>query len=198
MKIRFIFYCSLVLVSGCIAFTAVGPGELSYTGMTIDTRSAWNQAPREATPLSRTNSKTWTQNGILLDRFMIIPGVPSGEPIFRQTRSSQALPIFHAKMLPNEIEELVESSIVKLFGEGGVVVETGGLRPHRYGENSGVMFDIEVNVSDGPAYRGVAGALIVSEKFYLTMFLGAEPYYYQKLLDEALEIIKSARVINAS
>jgi hypothetical protein len=198
MKIRFIFYCSLVFVSGCIAFTAVGPGELSYTGMTIDTRSAWNQAPHEVTPLSRTNSKTWTKNGILLDRFMIIPGVPSGEPIFRQTRSSQALPIFHAKMLPNEIEELVESSIVKLFGEGGVAVETGGLRPHRYGVNNGVMFDIEVTVSDGPAYRGVAGALIVSEKFFLAMFLGAEPYYYQKLLDEALEIIKGARVINAS
>jgi hypothetical protein len=60
------------------------------------------------------------------------------------------------------------------------------------------MFDIEVNVSDGPVYRGVAGALIVSEKLYLTMFLGAEPYYYQKLLDEVLEIIKSARVVNAS
>jgi hypothetical protein len=166
--------------------------------MTIDTRSAWNQAPREATPLSRTDSKTWTQNGILLDRFMIIPGVPSGEPIFRQTRSSQALPIFNAKMLPNEIEELIESSIVKLFGEGGVAVETGRLRPHRYGENRGIMFDIKVNVSDGPVYRGVAGALIVNEKLYLTMFLGAEPYYYQKLLDEVLEIIKSARVVNTS
>jgi hypothetical protein len=198
MKLRKIFYCSLFIVSGCISFKAMGPGELAYSGLTVETEIAWNQAPSEVTPLSRNDSKTWTQDGILLDRIMIIPGVPSGEPIFKQTSRSQALPVFEANMLPNEIEELTESSIVKLLGEGSVVAETGKLRPQRYGDNKGIMFDIKVSVSDGPDYKGVAGAQIVSEKLYLILFLGAEPYYYQKHLDKAMDVIMSARVITSS
>jgi len=136
-----------------------------------------------------------TQNGTLLDRIMIIPAVPGGEALFRQLSKSQALPVFESNMLPNEIEELTESSIVKLFGEGGAVVETANLRPHRYGNNRGVLFDMDVTVSDGPDYKGFAGALVVTEKLYLIFFLGAEPYYYEKYRDEALKIIKNARVV---
>ncbi len=194
MKIRVLFYFSFFLISGCVTYTAVGPGELDYAGLKVQPGQAWNQAPKEVIRAARTESRVWTQDGILLDRIMIIPGVPSGEPIFRQLSGSQALPVFESSMLPNEIEELTESSIVKLFGEGGVVVETTNLRPHRYGDNRGVLFDLEVTVSDGPDYKGVAGALVVTEKLYLIFFLGAEPYYYQKHLDEALVIIKGARV----
>ena len=198
MKTRIFFYFSLILIGGCVTYTAVGPGELDYAGLKVQTGLAWNQAPKEATPSARTETKTWTQDGILLDRIIIIPGVPSGEPLFRQSSSSQALPVFESSMLPNEIEELTESSIVKLFGEGGVVVETANLRPHRYGDNRGILFDLEVTVSDGPNYKGVAGALVFTEKLYIILFLGAEPYYYQKHLDDALVIIKGARIPAAS
>ena len=97
-------------------------------------------------------------------------------------------------MLPNEIEELTESSLVKLFKEGEVVVQTSNLRPHRFGEHNGLLFDINVAVSDGPNYRGITGALVVDKRLYLIFFLGAEPYYYKKHIDEALVIIKGARV----
>lgn len=195
MKSRIYFYFSLIIFTGCVSYAAVGPGELTYNGLSLQTGDSWNQAPREFTPAARTESKVLTQNGTLLDRIMIIPAVPSGEPLFRQISKSQALPVFESNMLPNEIEELTESSIVKLFGEGGAVVETANLRPHRYGNNRGVLFDMEVTVSDGPDYKGFVGALVVSEKLYLIFFLGAEPYYYEKYQDEALKIIKNARVV---
>jgi hypothetical protein len=195
MKSRIYFYFSLIIFTGCVSYAAVGPGELTYNGLSLQTGDSWNQAPREFTPAARTESKVLTQNGTLLDRIMIIPAVPGGEHLFRQISKSQALPVFESNMLPNEIEELTESSIVKLFGEGGVVVETANLRPHRYGDNRGVLFDMEVTVSDGPDYKGFVGALVVSEKLYLIFFLGAEPYYYEKYQDEALKIIKNARVV---
>jgi hypothetical protein len=198
MKIRVLFYFSFFLISGCVTYTSVGPGELDYAGLMVQPGQAWNQAPKEATQAARTESRVWTQDGILLDRIVIIPGVPSGEPIFRQLSGSQALPVFESSMLPNEIEELTESSIVKLFGEGGVVVETTNLRPHRYGDKRGILFDMQVTVSDGPDYKGVAGALVVDQKLNLIIFLGAEPYYYQKHLQDALVIIKGARVKAAS
>ena len=125
---------------------------------------------------------------------MIIPAVPSGESLFKTSASDQALPVFQADMLPNEIEELTESSLVKLFGEGGAIVETANLRPHRYGDNNGILFDLNVAVSDGPNYKGLVGAFVVAEQLYLIFYLGAEPYYYEKHLDEALVIIKGARV----
>lgn len=183
-----------VLLGGCITFTAVVPGETSVSGLSLKTATTWNQAPREMTRLSRPESRTWTQNGILLDRILIIPAVPDGQPIFRQYSQSQALPLFKQDMLPNEISELVESSIVKLFGEGGATVTTSALRPQSFGRHGGVMFDLFVSVSDGPDYRGVTGALIVDSKLYLIVYLAAEPYYYEKLLDEAVRIIQSSRV----
>lgn len=195
MKTRLVVYCAMAFLGGCISFAAVLPGESNFSGLTLKTTDTWNQAPREMTRLSRPDAKIWTRDGMLLDRFIIIPAVPGGEPIFRQTTSSQALPLFESSMLPNEIEELTESSIVKLFGEGGAVVETSMLRPHRFGENKGIMFNLDVSVSDGPNYRGVTGAMVVNEKLYLIVFLAAVPHYYEKHLDEAVQIIKSSRVI---
>ena len=194
MKVRLLLCFFVISTTGCVSYSAVSPGALDYNGFKVQTSQAWNMAPKEATPASRADSKTWTQDGILLDRIVIIPGVPNGESLFKVASSEQALPVFRADMLPNEIEELTEFSIVKLFGEGQVAVETTNLRPHRYGENSGFLFDRSVTVSDGPNYKGVTGAFIVAEQLYLIIYLGAEPFYYEKHLDEALVIIKGARV----
>ena len=198
MNIRSLFYFSVFLIAGCVSYAAVGPGELNYTGFSVQTGSAWNQVPKEWATMARPESRLLTQDGLLLDRISIIPAVPDGEPLFRQRSKSEALPLFKSDMLPNEIEELTESSIVKLFGEGRGAVETTNLRPYKYGDNRGMLFDLEVRVSDGPNYKGVAGAQIVDEKLYLIFFLGAEPYYYEKHVDSALEIIKSARVVAIS
>lgn len=198
MKMRFTFFPALLLLSGCISFTAVGPGEMNNSGLVVTTESAWNQAPMEMSRLLRPDSRSWTRNGMFLDRLIIIPAVASGEPVFRQTSQSQALPLFDSTMLPNEIEELTESSIVKLFGEGGAVVETANLRPHRFGNNRGVMFDLEVSVSDGPDYGGLVGAMIVDNKLNLVIFLGAKPHYYEALIEQVTRIIEDTRVTGAS
>lgn len=195
MAMRLFFLGCLLLLGGCIQFTAIPPGDSIHSGLTVTTTETWNQAPREFTRLSRPDAKNWTRDGILLDRILIIPAVPIGEPLFRQTSASQALPTYQANMLPNEIEELVESSIVKLFGEGGAAVETRMLRPQRFGEKKGIMFDLEVRVSDGPDYRGVTGAAVSDDKLYVIIYLAAIPYYYDKHLEEAVKIIQSARFV---
>lgn len=184
-----------VLTVGCTpSYMVVSPGITDYNGLKIQTGQAWNLAPAQVTPSARENSKVWTQDGILLERIIIIPGVPSGESLFVTTADDQALPVFKSDMLPNEIEELTESSIIKLFREGQVAVETTNLRPHRFGDNNGLIFDVNVTVSDGPNYRGIVGALVVNEQLYVILFLGAEPYYFEKHIDEAMVIIKGARV----
>ena len=191
---RIAFFTAVLFLAGCITFHAVPPGEPSFAGMTVTTESTWNQAPRQWIRRMRSDAQAWTQNGLLLDRILFIPAIAPGETVFRELSGQDALPAFDANMLPNEIEELVESSIAKLFGEGGAVVETSGLRPHRFGDDRGLMFDLSVSVSDGPDYRGVTGAFVAEERLYLIVYLAVTPHYYDKYRDEAVAIIQSARI----
>jgi hypothetical protein len=135
----------------------------------------------------------WTRDGMLLDRLIMIPAVPDGQPIFQANDKEAALPPFRADMLPNEIEELTESSITKLFGEGESSVETSNLRPQRFGDDRGVMFNMDIKVTDSPDYKGLAGAFVADGKLYLMMYIAADPYYFEKNLAEAEALIAGAK-----
>ena len=183
-----------MLVSGCVSFSAVSPGAVQVGALQLDPSMTWNAAPNLNSAYTNRDTQIWTQDGLLLNRIIIVPGIDDGETIFRQFDSSQALPAFEADMLAHEIEELVESSIVKSFGEGQVSVQTENLRPNRFGASKGFMFDMLVAVSDGPNYRGLIGAFVDSDRLYLLMYFGAEPYYFDKRREEAESLIKSARL----
>lgn len=183
----------LALLGGCVTgYTAVLPGVNSFGPMRVTANANWNSAPSGFVPASRNNSRTWTQDGLLLDRLVIIPRVADGESIFVSRDKSAALPVFRADMLPNEIEELVESSITKLYGEGQSSVSTSNLRPQGFGEHGGFMFDLNAAVTESPDYRGSVGAFIVDDELYMVIFLAADPYYFDKHAARADAIIKSA------
>ena len=192
--IPLLLICAAVL-AGCVApFTLVTPGVVAVQDLKVQAGSGWNSAPPNYSRFARKQSAAWTKDGLLLDRFVIIPGVPDGEPLLVSREATAALPVFRADMLPNELEELVESTIVKLFGEGQAVVNTENLRPQRFGDERGVMFDLTATVTDSPEYRGLVGAFIANERLYVLFFLGATPYYYDKYVAEAEAIIKSATI----
>lgn len=193
LRIVFALLCAL-LVSACVAFSAVNPGAVKVGALQLDPSVTWSSAPDVASNYTNRQSQVWTQDGVLLNRLIIVPGVADGEPIFKQDKQSQALPLFKSDMLANEVEELVESSIVKLFGEGQVAVQTEKLRPNRFGASRGYLFNMIVSVSDGPDYRGLAGAFVHEQQLYLLIYLGAEPYYYEKRREDAEAIIRSARI----
>lgn len=181
--------------AGCaISYSLVAPSAISLNGLQLTPAQAWNRAPRQTTPSARKGAEVWTHDGLLLDRLIIIPGVADGEALFVSRQNDAAYPVFRASMLPNEIEELTESSVAKVFGEGNASVATSGLRPHRFGEDRGVLFNLRVAVTDGPEYQGLVGAFIAGERLYTVMFFGAEPYYYDKHLAEAEALITGARL----
>ncbi|MDA0678823.1 MAG: hypothetical protein O3A13_00440 [Proteobacteria bacterium] len=182
-------------LSGCATgYSLVAAGPVAVQDLGVQADAGWNRAPAMHTPSARKGAETWTKDGMLLDRLVIAPAIPDGQPIMVSRNKSAALPVFRKDMLPNELEELVESSIVKLFGEGSAVVSTSNLRPHRYGEITGIRFDLEVTVTDSPAYRGTVGAFVGTDNLYLMFFLGAEPHYYDKHIAAASAIIGSARL----
>lgn len=194
MRIRTLTLLMLlaVLAACATAYTLVTPGVVAVGDLTVQAGGGWNSAPPYATRYARKESVSWTNDGLLLDRLVIIPGVPDGEPLLISREQTAAMPVFRADMLPNEIEELVESTIVKFFGEGQAVVSTQNLRPHRFGNDPGVLFDLTATVTESPEYKGLVGAFIANEKLYVVYFLGATPYYYDKHIAAAEAVIKSA------
>jgi hypothetical protein len=187
---------TVVLISACatMSYQSVLPGVNSLGALQVNADSGWNLAPAYATPRTTPDSQTWTKDGLLLDRLILIPAVKDGESLFVSDDPAAALPPFRANMLPNEIEEMTESTIVKLFGEGNAAVSTEKLRPWGFAEHRGVMFDISVTVTESPDYRGMVGAFIVEEKLYMLVFLAATPHYYDKHIANAEALIKGAQI----
>jgi hypothetical protein len=197
MLIRnFLLLLLLATLAGCVAgYTLVTPGINTAEDLRVSAGGGWNLAPPTTTPASRKGSQTWTQDGLLLDRLVLIPGVADGETVLVSKAEDTALPAFHKDMLPNEIEELMESSLVKLWGEGNVTVSTANLRPQTFGADRGVMFDIDVKLTDSPDYKGTVGSFIADEKLYSIWYIAAIPHYYDKHRDQVEAIIKSAVVV---
>ncbi|MEX1266214.1 MAG: hypothetical protein WEA08_04775 [Woeseia sp.] len=184
-----------LVVTGCVpAYTLVEPGTISLGNLSVDTAGAWNKAPSALTSKMRKGSEMWTRDGPLLDRLLLIPNVPDGAPLLVDRKEAAALPVFRADMLPNELEELTESTLVKYFGEGSAAVSTSNLRPNRFGEHRGILFDFTAAVSDNPDYKGIAGAFIAGDALYVIIYLAAETYYYGKHSAAAESVIRSARL----
>ncbi len=185
----------VAVLTACVApFSLVSPGVVAVENLTVQAGSGWNNAPVHQRQYARKDSVAWTKDGLLLDRLVFIPAVADGEPLLTTREKTAAMPVFRADMLPNELEELVESTIVKFFGEGQAVVSTDNLRPYRFGENRGVLFDLSATVTESPEYKGLVGAFVADERLYVLYFLGATPHYYDKHIAEAEAIIKSATI----
>ena len=201
MKIRILLSVAVfAALAGCVpTYSLVQTGTVAVGNLQVVAPPLMNQAPPVHAPTLRKDSVMWTADGPLLDQIIVIPGVADGETLINAPRnSSAALPSFRADMLPNEIEELAESTFVKLYGEGNAVVTTEGLRPHRYGDHRGVMFDVTATITDAPMQKGTVGAFIADEKLYMVFFLAATPHYFDKHKDSAAATIQSARLVVAA
>ena len=197
MKRKLSLVLLAVLSAGCVTttYTLVPTGTSQVGNLAVSPGLNWNLAPKIHTPIARRDSQSWTRDGLNLNRLIVIPAVPDGEAIFKAPQQSAALPVFRTGMLPNELVELAESSIEKLFGEGESVIETDNLRPHRFGEQIGVMFDLNLTLAAGPRYRGLVGSFTAADGLYLIIYLAADPHYFERYRQEAEWIITNAHLV---
>ena len=185
-------------LAGCVAgYTLVQPGIHTAQDLQVYAGPGWNLVPSTVTAAARKGAQTWTQDGVLLDRLVLIPAIADGETVLVDKTNTAALPVFHKDMLPNEVEELMESTLVKYFGEGNAAVSTSNLRPQDFGNQHGFKFDILVKLTDSPDFKGTVGNFISDKKLYSIWYLAADPYYHDKHLARAEEIMASATLVRA-
>ncbi len=194
MKIANLCLAALVAsLSACAAgYTLVSPGAVSVSDFAVDAGDGWNRVPAAELAWARRRSQVWTQNGVSLDRLVLIPHIEDGDSIYRPN-SSIEYPLFRAGMTSAELAGLVDETIELAQGANRTEVTTSEIRTQRFGDEEGILFDIEAIVHDGPAYRGIAGAFASDDRLYVVYFLGASPYYYEQQSASALATILSAR-----
>jgi hypothetical protein len=175
----------------------VPAADTTIGAITVTPAAGWNQVPRPYAPFARKGAQVWTHDGVLLDRLIIIPGVAEGETLFIPSpaqKKGASLPVFKAGMLPNELVQFTESSLVKLLGEGSTVVTTSNLRPGKLGDQRAILFDLEGTPADGPAYRGLAASVVKDQQLNMILFIAADPHYFAKHKAAVEALIASARL----
>ena len=191
---RYSVVALLFLLTACASsYTLVSDGSVTVGDLRIQAGPGWNQAPKFEIPWARRSTQTWTRDGMPLDRLIIIPRLFDGESIFFPNEDIE-YPVFKANMTPAQIQALVIASLELAQGPNPAVVNTDNLRPYRFGNESGVLFDFGVIVHDGPEYAGTAGAFVANERLYLLYFVAAVPYYFDKHIGAAEAVIRSARL----
>jgi hypothetical protein len=96
----------------------------------------------------------WTRNGTGLDELGFYTGIKSGEPLFPVPGvAKKDLPVFQARMTPNDIEDLAASSLAKKHMQN---VRTLTLHPCPFGSAPGFCFDLAFANEEGLEMRGRA------------------------------------------
>jgi hypothetical protein len=191
---RLAFLLLFLALGGCATptspLTLVTPGPVEVGSLKVDAGGGWNNL----TSAKHVQRATWTRDGLTIDRLWLFADIADGETLFPEPKGSgAALPQFRSGMLPNELVAFTESYITKMWGEGDAVVTTSNLRPHRFGEHNGVMFDAAVQPAGAADRKGLVGAFVADTKLFLMIYLAADPYYFDLNREAASSVIVSAR-----
>ncbi len=183
---------SLASCTQLLSYGLMPPGTHQIGNLTVENPESWNRASNAA-PFGWRGTEVWSQDGILLDRLIVVPQVPDGKPIFKALNKTDRLPVFAAAMLPNEIMELIEASLPHALGVSGSTVVTSLVRPQHYGEDPGILMEVSGSIEGATDYSGLIGAFVGGKELYLLIHVAAEPYYATKHRSRAEALIKSAR-----
>ncbi len=175
-KIPFVFM--LIALSGCNQYTLVKTELVEIEGIAVTPQTVWNSAPSQ---LRLGGRPTWTADGTLLNSVTFISAIKDGQTLFKAKEKEQ-FPTFASDMLPNEIVELVESSIVKLMS--ATVSGHGSLKPLLVDGHPGFETDISIVTRDDVPRKIYVAGTVKDEALYLILFQATEVYYYDKYIGD--------------
>lgn len=165
-----------ITISGCVSYTLVPAGKSqNVQGMAVAPLSSWTATPYKP----GANATVWTKDGVGLNELIFIGDVGDGKSIFKSVSKELPMPTYKKDMLPNEIVELVETSIKNNLG-GQVSVESSNLRPQSVNGNDGFRFDLKYFTGGGLYKQGDVIAISKNETLNLIIYTAAALHYFPK------------------
>lgn len=179
-----------VLVAGCVAFAAVGPGPVKVgDAMTVSLDGVWNRAPSMFAP---PKGEVWTAEGIPVDRLTFFVGLSEGDVLYAsQSADEKKLPKFRAAMHPNEIVEFYEAYMTA----DGSSFTLKKLEPASFGGADGFRFEFEgVRKSDELGLAGVGYGASRGGRLYMMVYTAPRIHFFPTYLPRVEAIARSARI----
>ncbi len=190
MRASWLLLCfALLVVAGCQTYEKVEQGASKVGGLTVTaTAPIWNKVPSSHSP---GKLPTWTVDGVALNSLSFVSGIKDGKPLVEADEKAR-YPLFHADMLPNDIAELVQSTVAKVFTAN---VSAGGeLKPLTIGGQPGFELEFEFVTPDEVIRRAFVGGTVKNGELQLVVYQAARMYYFGKNLPQARELITTARL----
>ena len=185
-----------LLLAACQPFTLVPPsrGYEVRNAVEVDVGRPWNRMNPQAPGAEQGQVELWTVDGVDLDMLYMFVGIDDGNPLFVRTAEQlkgDPLPPFRHGMSPNEVMELYEASLARIFQSA--LVDGRNLAPATVAGQPGVRFDYAFTGKDSIDRHGIAIGTIRSERLYLMAFHGTRIYHFGAFRPEAERIFASAR-----
>ena len=187
---RLLAMLATVLVAGCAAFAAVGPGPVTVgDGMTVTLDGKWNRAPSVFAP---TKGELWTAEGVPVDRLVFFVGLAEGDALMKlRGAGDKKLPPFRAGMNPSEIAEFYEAYATA----DGSSFALKRLEPAPFAGGEGFRFEFQsVRKSDELALAGVGYGAVRAGKLYLIVYTAPRVHFFPKYLPQVETIARSVRI----
>jgi len=173
----------LMLLTGCNQYTLVKSEQIDMDGIMLTPTDGWNSVTKGISPKG---IKMWTADGMMLNSIMFFSEIADGKPLVKADTEEQ-YPVYAANMLPNEVMELVESTVAKLYN--GTISGTGKLKPIKIGTDPGFQFTIDFIGEDNVPRRLFAAGTTKNEMLYLVTYQATQLYYYDKHLAEVTSMV---------
>ena len=134
----------------------------------------------------------WTRHGTGLDELGFHTGIKDGQSLLRVPGLRIGdMPVYRARMTPNDIQDLVIASLVKKKMQN---VRTGSLRPCPFGPAQGFCFDLTLANEEGLEMRGRAIASARNGVLDLLVFTAPTQFYFADVSPAVDRIIASIQV----
>lgn len=188
---RLLTLFAALLVAGCAAFAAVGPGPVKLgEAMTVTLDGKWNRAPAMFAP---PKGELWTAEGIPVDRLAFFVGLAEGDVLLQPRGSSgeKKLPRFRAGMNPSEVVEFYEAYATA----DGSSFTLAKLEPAPFGGAEGFRFEFQaVRKSDEVRLAGVGYGALRGGKLYMMVYTAPRIHFFPSYLPRVEAIARSARL----
>ncbi|MBI4696046.1 MAG: hypothetical protein HY749_18710 [Gammaproteobacteria bacterium] len=186
---RVVFILALLLLTGCEQYQQVKSGRNEVGSFSVTTEAPiWNSVPSGHSPGSL---PTWTVDGVTLNSLSFVSGIKDGSPLVTVHDKSK-YPVFHSDMLPNEIAELVQSTVARLFT--ATISRTGELKPLTISGQPGFELEFEFVTDDEVIRRAFVGGTVKNGELQVVVFQAPRMHYFEKDFGHARDLIVSAKL----
>lgn len=177
---------STLLMSAACANVSLVPADRAASvgnGVTVMPQRQWNQI--------KADHIVWTAEGANVDQISFLTGIKSGKPLIEiPGMKDEQIGIFDAKMLPNDVQDLVVGTMTKM---GYQTVKPGNLTPCRFGNGQGFCFDLDFSTSSGLQMKGMTMARKQADTLDVFLFEAPSEYYFGALSPTVSKLFASAQ-----